>query len=104
MLQTDEEYKLFVTSLGKRMANPLSREQLAKCMHFCYVNARELYKDAEILLENKRYARAFSLCVLCLEELAKIPLILNGACLNKDDKKIWIKFWKNSKLQGIRVI
>ena len=72
---------------------PLTNEQIARGMHFCYSNASDLLEDAKILLKNRRIARAFGLCVLCLEELAKIPLLGNGALLKGKDAKVWARFW-----------
>ncbi|MGB9936496.1 MAG: AbiV family abortive infection protein [Methanobacterium sp.] len=41
-------------------------------------NARELLEEAELLLANKRYARAYKLSHLACEEMAKIPIIVNA--------------------------
>ncbi len=58
-------------------------------MHLCFRNAAELLQDAELLFRHKRYARAFSLTVLALEELAKPPLLLNGIFIESRDRKTW---------------
>jgi AbiV family abortive infection protein len=73
---------------------PLSNEQIASAMHFCYCNAEELFEEAKILLQKRKLARAFGLCVLSLEELAKIPLLINGIFLKETDSETWKKFWR----------
>lgn len=42
-------------------------------------NARELVEEAEILLSNERFARAYSLAHLASEEMAKIPMLVRAA-------------------------
>ena len=71
----------------------LTDDELASGLHCCYCNAQDLFEDAKILLKNERPARAFGLCVLCLEELAKIPLLCNGVLLKGKDASVWKKFW-----------
>jgi len=66
------------------------------------MNARDLFFDAKLLLENRRYARAFSLCVLSLEELAKIPILANGVHLKKDDKERWKSFWASLRKHEVK--
>ena len=66
-----------INSIAQLLApnrSPLTNEQIATGMHFCYSNATDLLEDAKILLKNGKIARAFGLCVLCLEELAKISV------------------------------
>lgn len=72
----------------------LSDEQIAMGLHSCYCNARDLFEDAQLLLKSRRIARAFGLCILCLEELAKIPLLINAVSLKRKEQKVWKKFWK----------
>src|SRR5215813_4121592 len=72
---------------------PLSDDEIAAGMHFCYCNARDLFKDAKILFDAGRNARALGLCVLCLEELAKIPLLCNAVMLRGKDASVWRRFW-----------
>jgi len=38
-----------------------------------------LIEDAELLFTAKRYPRAFSLCVIAMEEASKIPYLLECA-------------------------
>ena len=72
---------------------PLTDDELASGLHCCYCNAQDLFEDAKILLKSERPARAFGLCVLCLEELAKIPLLCNAVLLKGKDASVWKKFW-----------
>jgi AbiV family abortive infection protein len=72
----------------------LTQEQIAAGLHLCYCNASDLFEEAKILLRNRKSARAFGLCVLCLEELAKIPLLSNAVLLKNANPAAWKKFWK----------
>jgi AbiV family abortive infection protein len=83
-----------ITGVLDRKKGSLTTEQIAVGLHFCYSNALDLLEDARILLKNRKIARAFGLCVLCLEELAKIPLLSNGIFLQGKDGTVWSKFWK----------
>ena len=56
----------------------LSLDELGRGMHLCYLNARDLVEDAEVLL-NRRPGRALSLAILAWEELAKILIFGNAA-------------------------
>ncbi len=42
---------------------------------YCYENAKELYEEAEILLNYSKWARATALFILGIEEISKIELI-----------------------------
>ncbi len=57
----------------------LTVRQLEEAVLKVLENARELLEDAELLLENGRYARAYSLAHLAFEEMAKIPMIIRAA-------------------------
>lgn len=72
---------------------PLSDDEIVAGMHFCYCNACDLFDDAKILLDAGRSARALGICVLCLEELAKIPLLSNAVFLRGKDASVWRRFW-----------
>src|SRR5690349_5669061 len=74
---------------SKRKNTPLTKEQIATLLHFCFCNAKDLYEEAELLRENQKYARAFYLCCAALEELAKIPLALNAIFIPKEDRIAW---------------
>jgi AbiV family abortive infection protein len=81
---------------------PLTDEQVATGLHFCYCNASDLLDDAKILLKNHKTARAFGLCILCLEELAKIPLLSNGVLLKGKDQTVWNKFWNEFRSHKLK--
>jgi AbiV family abortive infection protein len=78
---------------SKKQAPALAKEQVAVLLNFCYCNARDLFEEAEILRRHQKYARAFYLCAVSLEELAKIPIALNALFIPEDDKRAWQGFW-----------
>ena len=80
--------------MAKIKTTPLSKEQVAVTLHFCFCNAKDLYEEAQLLIDNQKYARAFFLCAVALEEIAKIPMGFNAIFLPKDDPVAWAGFWK----------
>jgi AbiV family abortive infection protein len=62
-------------------------------MNLFFQNASELVEGAKILFAAKRYARAFSLAVLSLEELAKPVWLLNAVFFEKGDQEAWRALW-----------
>jgi AbiV family abortive infection protein len=56
----------------------LSVEEIGRGMHKSFKNASELIEDADLLISH-RPARAISLAVLALEEIAKVILLANAA-------------------------
>ena len=56
----------------------LSVNQIEKARVTVLENARELVEEAELLLANNRFARAYSLAHLACEELAKIPMLVRA--------------------------
>lgn len=56
------------------MAKKLTVDEVEKMSLKVIENASELIEDAKLLLENKRYARAYTLSHLMCEELSKIPM------------------------------
>jgi len=57
-------------------------------------NARSLVDDARLLLEAKRYARAFALAELAAEELGKLILVAGTAIRVALDLEVdWRRFW-----------
>jgi len=73
---------------------PIGKKQIAEGMYLCYKNAKSLRDEAILLKENGYQARALSLTILALEELGKIPLILNMIFLLEKDDEAWRKPWK----------
>lgn len=65
----------------------LSAAQIAEGMNAADQNARRLAEDAELLLENKRYASATSLAILSIEESGK-ESILRELSVARNDKEI----------------
>ncbi|KXI46191.1 MULTISPECIES: AbiV family abortive infection protein [Bacillus cereus group] len=56
------------------MAKKLTVDEVENMSLKVIENASELIEDAKLLLENKRYARAYTLSHLMCEELSKIPM------------------------------
>jgi AbiV family abortive infection protein len=79
--------------------------EIARGLHPSFVNAQNLVEDAELLYKNKRFGRAQALLVLALEELGRIPMLLNGMVIESSDQKLWAAFWKqvrqHSAKQGV---
>jgi AbiV family abortive infection protein len=76
---------------------PIPDEEVALGMHFSFVNAQQLYQEANLLREQNHRARAISLAILCLEELGRIPVLLNAVRIGRDDKDMWKRFWKRMR-------
>jgi AbiV family abortive infection protein len=57
----------------------LSVEQIETARVKVLENARELVEEAELLLSNARFARAYALAHLACEEMAKLPMLLRAA-------------------------
>ncbi|MGC8903505.1 MAG: AbiV family abortive infection protein [Fervidobacterium sp.] len=72
----------------------LDIEELAEGIKLCIENAESLLNDAELLFNNGKFPRAFSLAVLSVEEMGKIPMLVRAACFEKDEKSRWSEFWK----------
>lgn len=53
----------------------LSNHQKILGSQYCYENAKELYEEANILLNNSKWARATALFILGIEEISKIELL-----------------------------
>lgn len=77
-----------------KLNKPITKEQVATLLHFCWCNARDLHEEAKLLKAHEKYARAFFLCVLALEELIKIPIATNALFLSETDAQAWKGFWK----------
>ncbi|MGE7662996.1 AbiV family abortive infection protein [Peribacillus sp. NPDC097197] len=57
----------------------LSFGKLEEAYIMIYENAKELLEESRLLIENKRYARAYALAQIAHEELAKLPIIYQEA-------------------------
>ena len=75
-----------------RFTGPLNADQITLGAHLSWSNAVSLLSEARLLAEQSRFARALSLTVIALEELAKPPLLwsLDPA----DDSAAWRAFWR----------
>jgi AbiV family abortive infection protein len=72
----------------------LTPEEAAEGIRIALENAKALLRDAELLLENGRWARAASLSILAIEEASK-PSILRAILLARSDqdlKREWRAF------------
>jgi AbiV family abortive infection protein len=58
----------------------LSVEELLDGCRESLANASELLDEAELLLENEHYARAYFLAHIACEEMAKSPILNRAAC------------------------
>lgn len=57
-------------------------------------NARDLVQDAQILLAKRRYARAFFLAQIAVEELGKYIMLISCAMQVAYGNVDWQDFWK----------
>lgn len=71
----------------------LTIDQIVQGVEAAVENADELIKDAKLLFDKERYARAFSLCVLAEEETAKVVLLMGSITMSRNPKG-WKSFWK----------
>jgi AbiV family abortive infection protein len=81
------------SSLDKLDSGALTDEQIAGGMHLSFKNAQELYEDALLLFKNERLGRTLSLLILALEELGRIPALVNAVLISRTDEHTWKKFW-----------
>jgi AbiV family abortive infection protein len=84
------------------MAKHLSPKQIAEGLETCAENVESLFDDALFLFENKKYARAASIAVSCLEEFGKMEKLKELLQMEKDDKERIKKFWKDFRSHGIK--
>jgi AbiV family abortive infection protein len=80
-------------------------EEVANGLHLCFRNADALRTEAKILYDAEHKARAFSLLVLSLEELGKIPLLFSALSLRRtpgsDPKPFWRQLAQHQPKQEI---
>ncbi|MBB5517580.1 AbiV family abortive infection protein [Amphiplicatus metriothermophilus] len=65
-----------------------SNEMLTACQSAAMENAESLYKEAELLLEKKYYARAYFLAVASIEETGKAALAFNALGRKLNDSSV----------------
>lgn len=68
----------------------LSVEQLNTLRIAIFDNAAALHQEAEILLKNSMYSRAYLLAHFCIEELGKIPILIDAIVkVEKNESVDW---------------
>ncbi len=77
----------------KRPSGPINSSQVLALMRACLENAESIRADADLLFTHEKYTRAAYLYAICLEEVAKLPLLL-GCPEFGDDPARWREFWK----------
>jgi AbiV family abortive infection protein len=80
-----------------RRKGTLDRGEVARAMTAYFHNAQSLFDESLILYGANRKARACALCVLALEELAKIPLLADTFLRFEHgaDQDAWAKYWES---------
>jgi AbiV family abortive infection protein len=82
----------------------LSLKQLDEGRKKALDNACDLLKDAKILLENKRYARALFLSQIATEELGKYIMLISTAVkvVYREVECEWKEFWKGYRTHKMK--
>jgi AbiV family abortive infection protein len=89
---------------------PLSINEIEQARLKILENARELIDEAQLLLENRRFPRAYALAHLGCEELAKIPMLVRAATATAVGSRVdWHKLFKrlcshSEKIKGFLVM
>ena len=71
----------------------LNKSILVNCVEKCLQNARELFEEAELLKDNKKYPRAYTLYHLCNEEIGKVFIIFQYLIQNDYSEEKVKKFY-----------
>ena len=77
-----------------RYEGPLSKPKTAEAIGLCLKNSDELIQDARLLFTHGRYARAFALAIVSLEEVGKIPMLTRALSFHAMETHQWKHFWK----------
>ena len=88
----EREERIAALAGRARCRGPLPAIDIARGGHMCWSNATSLLDDVRLLMSQSRMARALSLTVLALEELAKPPLLWSTT--PGHDQKPWDRFWR----------
>ena len=75
--------------LFERHSGPLPVEQVSVGISACIDNAVDLFGDALVLYNQKRYARALALLLTSLQEAGKVTLLRQMSLLSSRDQKKW---------------
>mgnify|MGYP001595638469 CR=1 FL=1 len=86
-----EHWKLLYENLFARRDRAATVELLSKGLDACTKNAELLLKDADLLINTKRYARGHFLIATADEEMAKAYLILDGCRLNFNTHETYLR-------------
>src|SRR5438132_11594040 len=86
----------------RKYEGPLTHTMILKGFQNCIRNAQELCEEAELLLNNKRYARAYALTLISFEEIGKLLVLLGGAYHEPRDEVLWRKFWKRFRSHTLK--
>lgn len=87
-----------------RREGVLTKKEVAQAATAYLNNGVNLFDDALLLASNSRPSRAAALAVLGLEEIAKIPQLIN-AFLHYEhhvDENAWIDYWKSGGRHGTK--
>lgn len=89
----------------KPYRGPLTSSQIAEGMNAARENAARLAKDARLLFDNQRFASAFALAALAIEEVGKEP-ILRGMAAQGDAglKEAWRDYTSHTKKNGLWIL
>ena len=71
----------------------LNKGILIDCITKCLQNARELFDEAELLKDNNKYPRAYTLYHLCNEEIGKVFIIFQFLIQNNYSEEKVKKFY-----------
>jgi len=91
--QSEREQLIATLAKRSRCKGSLEQEEIGRGAYLCWSNAVSLLADVRLLASDARLARALSLTVLALEELAKPPLLFGVD--PSDEAKRWTAFWKD---------
>ena len=81
--------------LFDKYSGALSLEQISTGISECIDNALDLFGDAMLLYDHKRYARASSLLLTSLQEAGKVALLQQMGLLSSREQKQWSRLWKH---------
>ena len=82
----------------KRYKGSLTVEQLIIAHKKTKSNANSLYKEAQLLFENKMHARCYFLLCIANEELGKSIFVVSAIVDLIAEKIDWHKFWKKLRI------
>jgi len=104
----EDKTPLLIRSLRNAYGKPnpkrkLSPSDVTAGLTAISLNAADLLDDVRVLSSANRFARAGSLVVLALEELAKVPALFSVAIAeNAGDNPSWSEFWVGFSKHGTK--